>query len=57
MTNLFANNHDIFLENYLNRFEPDRNDFFTNKLLFGKTKSQYIFPFYLSIKVTFHLLL
>lgn len=52
MTNLFSKNHDFFIENYLNRFELDKNEVFTDRLLFGKTKSHYIFPFYLSIKVT-----
>lgn len=51
MTNIFSKFHDFFLEDYLENFKSDKNDFIIEQTLFGRTKFNYIFPFKLSIKV------
>jgi len=50
MPQVFAKYHDSFIENYLNTGESVMVGKNKEKLVFGKNKSNYIFPVYLSIK-------
>lgn len=56
MPNIFAKNHDSFIENYLATFNPEMKNVTKDRVLFGKTRSNYIFPFFLSIKVKIKLI-
>ena len=51
MPNIFSKHHDSFIENYLATYNPDIKNVTKDRVLFGKTRSNYIFPFYLTIKV------
>jgi len=50
MPQVFSKYHDSFMENYLNTGESVMVGKNKEKMVFGKNKSNYIFPVYLSIK-------
>lgn len=51
MPNIYAKYHDTFIETFLANFNPEMKNLTRDRVLFGKTRSNYIFPFYLIIKV------
>lgn len=51
MPNIYAKHHDSFIEAFLANFNPEIKNLTRDRVLFGKTRSNYIFPFYLIIKV------
>lgn len=51
MPSIYSKNHDSFIENFLNAYTPDMRIIANDKLLFGKSRSNYIFPLFLTIKV------
>ena len=51
MPNIFSKNHDSFIEHYLAIYNNEIKNVTKDRILFGKTRSNYIFPFYLTIKV------
>lgn len=51
MPNIFAKNHDSFMERFLSTYNHEIKNVTKDRILFGKTRSNYIFPFYLTIKV------
>ena len=50
MPDVFANSHDSFLETYVNTGEGSLINSNKEILVFGKNKTQYIFPTYFSVK-------
>jgi hypothetical protein len=50
MPGIYAKHHDSFLENYLNTGEASLIGKNKERLIFGKNKSNYIFPIYLSLR-------
>lgn len=51
MPSIFSKYHDGFLEGFLATHNQEMKLITKDKILFGKSRSNYIFPFYLSIKV------
>jgi len=52
MPQLYSRSHDKFITNYLNHNESYLVNKNKERLVFGRNKAGYIFPFYLSIKST-----
>jgi len=50
MPSIYGKHHDSFLENYLNTGEASLIGKNKERLVFGKNKSNYIFPIYLSLR-------
>jgi len=50
MSELYSEHHDSFIENYLNMGESSIIAKNKERLVFGKHKTEYVFPAYLSIK-------
>lgn len=55
MPNIYAKHHDKFIESYLSNFEDKA--LVTERLVMAKTKTNYVIPIYLNIKVIFFFLI